>query len=278
MNILDLGMNEGLRAWDCSSGYKSHVDFLVWVLEIDGLHIPPFNQHPQGDQSLKSRRITADLWKSWMTQVLQYFYYDNVFSCRNSSVLQGNQNYQALLNQRALELAERQNIDQSAVEEKLTRYAARQQAEAEQLLEEAQQFYGGVMPPHLYPNNFPSIWTGESTLIDRLQELWAEFQSIYQQRRSQWDWLDLPQSINYQPELPPEAGERRDLWAQLKPYQAHLRTLKVYLVAYPYTVSYAQPPVSCLISVSPESQRRQLFYDQATQAAQKLVQLNQAQP
>src|SRR4029077_287534 len=33
--------------------------------QIDGLHVPPFDQHPDGDGSLRSLGLTAADWQTW---------------------------------------------------------------------------------------------------------------------------------------------------------------------------------------------------------------------
>ena len=45
-----------------SLGMGSAIDFCVWVLEKDGLRVAPFDQHPDGDGSLRSRGMTAEAW------------------------------------------------------------------------------------------------------------------------------------------------------------------------------------------------------------------------
>jgi hypothetical protein len=50
------------------------VDFCIWVLEVDGLHVPPFDQHPEGDGSLRAAGLDAEAWQSWLTRVVNLQY------------------------------------------------------------------------------------------------------------------------------------------------------------------------------------------------------------
>jgi hypothetical protein len=60
--------------WGFSEDFSREIDFCVWVLEVDGLHIPPFDQHPDGDGSLRALGLDGENWQSWMVRVadLQY--------------------------------------------------------------------------------------------------------------------------------------------------------------------------------------------------------------
>lgn len=49
-----------------TTGIGPAIDFCVWVLEQDGLRVPPFDQHPDGDGSLRSRGMTAEAWRAWI--------------------------------------------------------------------------------------------------------------------------------------------------------------------------------------------------------------------
>jgi hypothetical protein len=50
------------------------VDFCIWVLETDGLQVAPFDQHSDGDGSLRAVGLNAVNWQSWLIRVanLQY--------------------------------------------------------------------------------------------------------------------------------------------------------------------------------------------------------------
>jgi hypothetical protein len=58
------------NAWHYRQGSDPAVDFCLWVLQVDGLHVPPFDQHPDGDGSLRALGLTEDSWQTWFLRVL----------------------------------------------------------------------------------------------------------------------------------------------------------------------------------------------------------------
>ncbi len=61
-----LGTNS---SWTYSIGFNAEIDFCVWTLEVDGLHIPPFNFHPDGNKSLRASGLNANNWRAWFAEV-----------------------------------------------------------------------------------------------------------------------------------------------------------------------------------------------------------------
>src|SRR5689334_20983567 len=58
------------NSWHYRQGTNSTADFCLWVLEVDGLRVPPFDQHPDGDGSLRALGLTAENWQTWFWRVL----------------------------------------------------------------------------------------------------------------------------------------------------------------------------------------------------------------
>ncbi|MCC7021606.1 MAG: hypothetical protein IT338_02195 [Thermomicrobiales bacterium] len=52
-------------AWSFSLGTDPDVDFCVWVLQRDGLRVPPFDRHPDGDGTLRAAGLPPALWEAW---------------------------------------------------------------------------------------------------------------------------------------------------------------------------------------------------------------------
>ena len=46
------------------------IDFCVWVLEVDGLRIPPFDKHQGGNKLLQAEGFNADTWREWISRVV----------------------------------------------------------------------------------------------------------------------------------------------------------------------------------------------------------------
>lgn len=50
--------------------FYPQVDFCIWVLEQDGLQVPPFDCHPAGDGRLQARGMDADAWRLWGKRIV----------------------------------------------------------------------------------------------------------------------------------------------------------------------------------------------------------------
>lgn len=56
--------------WAIDQSFNTFVDFCIWVLEIDGLQVPPFDQHPEGNRILQNQGLNADNWRQWLATVV----------------------------------------------------------------------------------------------------------------------------------------------------------------------------------------------------------------
>ncbi|GCF07526.1 hypothetical protein [Dictyobacter arantiisoli] len=57
-------------SWTYSSGFNAAIDFCIWILEIDGIHIPPFDLHPEGNGSLRAKGLDTNNWRAWFARVV----------------------------------------------------------------------------------------------------------------------------------------------------------------------------------------------------------------
>lgn len=57
-------------SWGFRFGFTLMVDFCLWVLEVDGLQVPPFDRHPAGDGSLQAVGLDPSGWQSWLVRVV----------------------------------------------------------------------------------------------------------------------------------------------------------------------------------------------------------------
>lgn len=56
--------------WHWSSDTFPPVAFCVRALVLDGLRVPPFNRHPDGDGRLRDLGLDAETWGEWLGAVL----------------------------------------------------------------------------------------------------------------------------------------------------------------------------------------------------------------
>lgn len=45
--------------------------FALWVLTEDGLQVPPFDAHPEGDQQLRDVGLRAEDWRQWVRALIE---------------------------------------------------------------------------------------------------------------------------------------------------------------------------------------------------------------
>jgi len=58
-------------AWFYRMGFAAVIDFCVWILQVDGLQVAPFDQHPDGDRTLRFAGLTDEDWQAWFLQVMR---------------------------------------------------------------------------------------------------------------------------------------------------------------------------------------------------------------
>ena len=65
-------MHTGESGWTFTEDFHVGVNFCVWVLRLDGLHVGPFTQHPDGDGKLRNAGLTARGWLEWVSRIIGY--------------------------------------------------------------------------------------------------------------------------------------------------------------------------------------------------------------
>jgi hypothetical protein len=140
------------HSWHYRQGSDPTVDFCLWVLQIDGLHVSPFDQHPNGDGSLRALGLTEDSWQMWFLRVL-----DPIQRKRDVEQL------------RQLHLAEYLKITQEPDREHLKR-----RYQAEHL--NASIDPPLPPPPAFYP--YQASWSGSSAIKGKMIELEEQYRQI----------------------------------------------------------------------------------------------------
>lgn len=57
-------------SWLFRYDYSPMIDFCFWILEKDGLKVPPFNAHLSGDDTLRQVGLQASSWVEWLKEVV----------------------------------------------------------------------------------------------------------------------------------------------------------------------------------------------------------------
>lgn len=63
LKVLDCGND----SWMFSLGGDPDINFCVWVLLRDGLHVHPFDAHQDGDGGLRAIGLSESNWREWLT-------------------------------------------------------------------------------------------------------------------------------------------------------------------------------------------------------------------
>lgn len=250
--------NEAL--WSPRFQFKKFIDFCIWVLELDGLHVPPFDLHPQGNMSLQARGLDPLTWQAWVQKVvilqdirLQRFI---TLQPKQDSVKQDIETINSAVSSANLKTV-------------LTGLSTSLEAEWDREEQRYQQAISqiGELPVDLQNYSPLDLWMGESAVKELLEELWQQYSQVSGQRgrqmRESEQRVIVPGSLSNQ--------KIHKLWEDLQPYQAHLAGLMVYQVNYPAPVEYLIPPVSVVLSFQNGLLDSDKFHDYVLRAAQKLA-------
>lgn len=234
--------------WFCSSSTDREADFCIWVLEIDGLRVPPFEHHSDGDGSLRAAGLDEGSWHAWVREMLrrrdQHAYTSQKFSIQAT-----NNAYRDLLAQGGLP-----NDPQS---EAARQYLQTHQQEFMQLIMQARQ----ARPDLLFPERIipPELWSGNPEIGKRLNELWEQYEGTSAKQRFAWE-RDFHRN---------HRGST-NLWHDLAPYHTRLDSLLIHFVEYSQEVLYPVPPRSVIMTVVNGHLDDEDFRTRSLQAAESL--------
>lgn len=62
--------SESNSRWHIGLSFTESVDFCIYVLEIDGLQITPFDKHPTRIGQLQTHGLNAETWNQWLQKVV----------------------------------------------------------------------------------------------------------------------------------------------------------------------------------------------------------------
>lgn len=206
--------------WSYKEGPEPTLNFCLWVLQVDGLRVPPFDQHPDGDGSLRALGLTAEDWQSWFLRALD--------------PEQGEQ--------------DRKQIQQQAMEEYL-------KISGEPDLEHLKQRYRAeqlkiskdppLPPPPEFHYPYHASWNGNIAIRNQLIELQKEYR-----HRQLSDQLDKLFNSLFRAEIKEELRSGIRLYDELKSsFASRLPTLTVHHVAYAYPLDYIIPPTTVVMTI-----------------------------
>ncbi len=184
--------------------FSRAVTFCVWVLQLDGLAVSPFDKHANGNESLRTIGLTARSWAMWFDRVV-------------------------------------------AAESERSQFPPLQRS-------------SGESRPVAF--NPAMLWPDESAIGHRLHKLW-------------WPYYESASG----PLTSEEAAGIVDLGKagvaigkDLRSHCAHLsKPLCVFIIDYPYQVTYAVPPSSLVLGSSRGAPTSEQFRRRVIDAASDLA-------
>ena len=226
------------NTWHYRENSEPTIDFCLWVLQVDGLHVPPFDQHPDGDGSLRASGLTAEDWQSWLLRVMNH-----------------EQKEQDVEQLRQIHLAE---YLKASKELDLEHLQQRRRAEL---------FKVSTQPPLPAPPEFRyhlASWRGNAAVRDRLIELEEQYKQVADQHNRLCD--DMSRALHKE-----ERRARTRLYDELKPYFTRIPPLTIYFAAYEFPLDYIVPPSTLFITVQEGQPEAQEYRERVLAAAAELA-------
>ena len=65
-------IRKNVTDWHWVIDFEHTVDFAIWILKQDGLHVPPFNQHPTilGNRLVTKLGLSKEQWERWFYKLV----------------------------------------------------------------------------------------------------------------------------------------------------------------------------------------------------------------
>jgi hypothetical protein len=223
--------------WRIDHGFNNSVDFCIWVLEIDGLRVPPFDQHPEGNRILQNVGVNADSWRQWLSTVVAL----------QDSILLRNE----IFPDQSLWIEEQLNVNNSMYLEfkqhpewsnvQIDLAAMRSSMLNHSVILEQQYQAAFAKVSHLpgkpidYRDKPFDVFPGSAEIKEILVSLWQHYIQISEQERAETPYRRETRRITGD-------GGKKELWG--------LDYLNIYTVRYPVPVEYFVPSVSVIISLA----------------------------
>lgn len=249
------------------------IDFCVWVLEQDGLRVPPFDKHPDGDGSLQARGMTAENWLDWTRKTALLL--DQRLEWELDPIARREWSIEQYEQLKARAMAQDPDaffpqLERAQLVEQLDRQYNWRVAQRQKMQAIMRQVYGDVPPPDAWEDEI-TVWDGERAIADRLYEL----REHYPVREREQAWLDLNLDEAGRITGPLELIVKLEAaFDSIQSELAEYDGAEIHLVTYPYPVEMALLPGALVLSQSSELRNQQMFDDRINHAINQLIGLH----
>lgn len=206
--------------WAMHEDWGGPLAFAVWVLEVDGLRVPPFDAHPDGDRRLRLAGLTAEGWRHWVGEL----------AARYGAG-------QAAMRTAAMPSAEHRARLQAATgdQEAMKREAQRWFAETRSSRRHA---FAQVR----HAGDAASAWSGPAAVATELATLHREFSRTRRRREDLPPWVTGPRDEAH-------IDEEHRLYTDLRNATPRPSQLDIHGVFYAAPALLPIPPQSLLIGI-----------------------------
>ncbi len=224
--------------WSLHYGPDPTINFCFWALLLDGLRVPPFDQHLGGDGSLRDLGLIEASWQAWFLRVIDS--------------QQRKQDEEQLQQQGLAEYLKMSG------EPDLEHLSRRYQAE------HLKSSNAPPLPPPPEMYSYHASWRGSTAVRNRLIEL-AE---PYKQVCSSYHMVcsDIFRALQKE-----EHRSGINLYDELKPYHTRIPALALYFVLYEHPLDYLVPPATLIMTVQEGQPNPQEFHERVLAAAAELA-------
>lgn len=227
----------------CQINPNFRIDFCIWILEVDGLHVPPFNLHPEGDLTLQNQGLDAESWQAWLANVVATQDIRLQIDVENSQAK--TTEHVSSLQDMMKQFVERgmtpqeyaDQVDWSRIGSSYQRLLVEAEQEYQQAVEELGDLARNVTPAKAWKLTPPEVWNGAPEIGERLAELWQHYRATSNRSKCSLEQVDHLDSFRL---------------SELQKYKENFDFLFIYLVYYPEPVEYLLPPNRIIVSITTE--------------------------
>lgn len=264
-----------INGWSYDLSNNQKINFCVWILKWDGLHVPPFESHPEGTKRLCQAGLDAQSWLEWFNRVIMT-QDKRLLGCVSVEDLQTrlekiikDLRYAAHISSSSPFAIRKYHFDEAKEREY---WRNRLQRSLEGYLSASSQV--SPFSRHCDP---PELWAGNSQIKDLLWELWEDYQESLFPKNIDRDIRESSPSFFLIRILKSvwESYARYLFFQSTKKYSDTVPYLEIFEINYPVSVSIVFPPNSAIICLDGVRTYSPRYYQEILKVVRALAVGNQ---
>jgi hypothetical protein len=248
------------------SGFNQMVDFCVWILERDGLKVPPFSHHPEGSAELREQGLNSANWSIWFERIIRT--QDQRLNWHVPNIQDSISQKQESFKRMAAEVAKLNIKTPERSESKDRVNLERILTWEEQQYQRAIALSGGISNNYSDPS---SLWDSSEMVKPLLSQQWSIYQS---QLRERAQILIGNLTANTQSIGRPTLFNQ--MYDEIRGFQDRPDALEILQVGYPHAIEYVLSPVYIVVSLKNGLGHEESFCESILQATNHLISKNRS--